>query len=94
LRTTLIQSIQEAQAAASSDCTVTVLPTSVQVKRSPEGIDAGYARAESGEYAALDYTVVEGEEKAQGWYKIKVEDKRGWIRHNSLTVLESESCPP
>jgi len=84
----------EAQAADSSDCTVTVLPSSVRVKRSPEGIDAGYARAESGEYAALDYTVVEDEEDPQGWYKIKVGDKKGWIQHNSLTVLESGACPP
>ena len=77
-----------------SDCTVTVLPTSVLVKRSPTGIDAGYARAESGEYAALGYKVVKKENEAQGWYKIKVEDKKGWIKHNSLTVLESGTCPP
>lgn len=83
-----------AEAAASSDCTVTVLPTSVRVKRSPTGIDAGYARAESGEYAALGYKVLEGEKEAQGWYKIQVEDKKGWIQHNSLTVLESGACPP
>lgn len=83
-----------AEAAASSDCTVTVLPTSVRVKRSPTGIDAGYARAESGEYAALGYKVIQGEKEAQGWYKIQVEDKKGWIQHNSLTVLESGTCPP
>ena len=79
---------------ASTGCTVTVLPTSVLVKRTPTGINAGYARAESGEYAALDYKVVEGEKEAQGWYKIRMEEKKGWIQHNSLTVLESGSCPP
>jgi hypothetical protein len=73
---------------------VTVLPTSVLVKRTPTGINAGYARAESGEYVALDYKVVQSDGDAQGWYKLKVGDKKGWIKHNSLTVLESGSCPP
>lgn len=82
------------QDGASSDCTVTVLPTSVTVKRTPKGIEAGYARAESGEYAALDHRVVENETEVQGWYKIEVGGKKGWIKHNSLTVFESGSCPP
>lgn len=75
-------------------CTVTVLPTSVSVKRKPTGLNAGYARAESGEYAALGYKVIENKNETQGWYQIKVEGKKAWILHNSLTVLESGSCPP
>jgi hypothetical protein len=82
------------QSPASTGCTVTVLPTSVLVTRTPTGINAGYARAESGEYVALDYKVVQSDGNAQGWYKLKVGDKKGWIKHNSLTVLESGSCPP
>jgi len=83
-----------AQALADAECVLTVLPTSVVLRRTPKGLDAGYARAESGKYAARGHTTVTTDGDTQHWYKITAEGKTGWIQDNTLTVIESDGCPP
>jgi len=83
-----------AQALADAECVLTVLPTSVVLQRTPSGLAAGYARAQSGKYAARGHTTVTTDGDAQDWYKITAEGKTGWIQDNTLTVIESDGCPP
>ena len=83
-----------AEALADAECVLTVIPTSVVLQRTPNGLEAGYARAESGKYAARGHTTVTTGGDAQHWYKITAEGKTGWIQDNTLTVIESNGCPP
>jgi len=82
------------QTLAAAECVLTVIPTSVVLRRTPGGLQAGYARAESGEYAAQGDTTVTTGGDTQHWYKITAEGKTGWVKDNTLTLIESDGCPP
>jgi hypothetical protein len=79
---------------SSSACVLTISNPLVPLMGEPERLGRQIAKARPGEYASLGHRIIDRGLGEEGWFKIEVEGRKGWIVDDTWTIdRKSSSCP-
>ena len=88
------QSDTNSEAKSASGCVVTISNELVSLMSQPDEFSTEISSVEPGEYETMNYKVVETGPGEQGWFKIQVEGREGWIKNDTWTIdSKTEECP-
>jgi hypothetical protein len=77
-----------------SDCIITIENPLVTLMSEPDTFGSEIINVTEGEYEPTEYTVEENPVQSQGWFKIRVDSREGWIKNNTWTIAsKSAECP-
>jgi len=77
-----------------SGCILTIDNPLVPLMSEPDTFGSEIINVTEGEYEPTDYTVEENPVQSQGWFKIRVDSREGWIKNNTWTIAsKSDECP-
>ncbi|NBC05499.1 MAG: hypothetical protein GVY20_17580 [Bacteroidetes bacterium] len=77
-----------------SGCILTIDNPLVPLMSEPDTFGSEIVNVTEGEYEPTEYTVVENPVQSQGWFKIRVASREGWIKNNTWTIAsKSAECP-
>ena len=79
---------------SASGCVVTISNKLVSLMSDPDPFSTEITSVDPGEYETIDYTVVETGPGEQGWFKINVNGREGWIKNDTWTIeSKTADCP-
>jgi hypothetical protein len=77
-----------------SGCILTIENPLVPLMSEPDTFGNEIINVAKGDYEPSEYTVEETTVQSQGWFKIRVDSREGWIKNNTWTIAaKSDECP-
>lgn len=77
-----------------SGCILTIDNPLVPLMSEPDTFGSEIIKVTEGQYQPTEYTVEESPVRSQGWFKISVDSREGWIKNNTWTIAsKSDECP-
>lgn len=77
-----------------SGCILIIENSLVTLISEPDTFSSEIINVPEGDYEPSEYTIEENPVQSQGWFKIRVDSREGWIKNDTWTIAEkSDECP-
>lgn len=75
-------------------CILTIENSLVTLMSEPDTFSNEIINVPEGDYEPSEYTMEENPVQTQGWFKIRVDSREGWIKNDTWTIAaKSDECP-